>query len=268
MKKLFFVVLAFFFSVFTFANNEAPFRTQTQGGWGQNPSGENTGFYLHQNFEEAFPRGVVIGSGLTLTFTSASAITKYLPGGGRPKALTASATDPMKAHSVLASQLLAATLSVEFDKYDSDFSSSSALLENQFIAKGIFKGMTVKEFLSIANLALGSEKYEAKYKLSEIADALAKLNQSFVDGKRNTGFISVKHKENPSDDETEDDGEYEEQQDKNKGMKKSQNNKKKRGNNQKAKTRTSIVTPKELKSRAKKNKKTLETNRVDLPSLR
>src|SRR4029079_4504484 len=31
------------------------FRTQTQGGWGTDPTGNNPGVYLHANFAAAFP---------------------------------------------------------------------------------------------------------------------------------------------------------------------------------------------------------------------
>jgi hypothetical protein len=66
------------------------FRTQTQGGWGADPHGQNNGVYVHQNFDGAFPSGVSIGcTGATLSLTSAQAVTDFLPSGSSPATLPA-----------------------------------------------------------------------------------------------------------------------------------------------------------------------------------
>src|SRR5690349_2149654 len=36
-------------------------RTQTQGGWGAAPAGNNPGTYLHANFQAAFSDGLTVG---------------------------------------------------------------------------------------------------------------------------------------------------------------------------------------------------------------
>ena len=107
------------------------FRTQTQGGWGATPNGNNPGVYLHANFTNAFPNGLTIGCNNTLTFTSAQAITNYLPAGGQPLALPNGATtDPTSSLGVFTSQVIALTLSTTFDTYDVNFGTSTDNLKD------------------------------------------------------------------------------------------------------------------------------------------
>ena len=40
---------------------DCEFRTQTQGGWGAPPNGNNPAKYLQNNFVSCFPNGVTIG---------------------------------------------------------------------------------------------------------------------------------------------------------------------------------------------------------------
>src|SRR5688572_32802239 len=65
------------------AANCGSLRTQTPGGWGSTPRGNNPGSYLHANFDDAFPGGLTIGceNGGSITVTSAQAITNLLPTG-------------------------------------------------------------------------------------------------------------------------------------------------------------------------------------------
>ncbi|MBD0257855.1 MAG: SprB repeat-containing protein, partial [Cytophagales bacterium] len=160
------------------------FRTQTQGGWGSKPSGNNPGTYLHANFDNAFPNDLVVGcnGGYTLKLTSAQAVTNYLPGGGTPDKLSGNLIDPAGYGNNLAAQLVALTLSVGFDKYDADFGASGVLLENLVITQGIFEGWTVKELLVEANLALGGCDRKTNATFSQIADALDAINNCYVDG--------------------------------------------------------------------------------------
>ncbi len=163
------------------------FRTQTIGGWGSKPNGNNPGKYLHHNFNSTFPQGVLIGSGHTIRFTSADAITEYLPDGGSPKALDGSYTNPEKLRNNLASQILALTLSVGFDRANPDFGKSPALLGNQKITTGTFKGWTVQQLLAEANRVLGG--MSSAYSPSVLNDAISKCNEAFVDGRKSTGYL-------------------------------------------------------------------------------
>jgi len=175
------------------------FRTQTQGGWGAKPSGNNPGVYLHANFESAFPEGVQIGGcterslieGACLTFTSAEAITKFLPGGSKATTLDGSYVDPTKkeVRNVLVSQTLAATLSVGFDAYDADFGASQYSLATMTVAAGDFEGKTVEFVIREANVFLAGG--ESAYTASQLNAALTSINESYVDGEIRSNYLMV-----------------------------------------------------------------------------
>lgn len=163
-------------------NAQDSFRTQTIGGWGAEPSGNNPGSYLHDHFDQAFMEGLVVGSGdLTVTFTSAQAITDYLPAGSTPSKLKKSYMDPStnQLKNVLVSQTVALTLSVTFSDSAADFDGTSYRLGDLAIAYGTFEGKTVREMLDIANAALAGE---GDYSLSEVNEAITAINENFVDG--------------------------------------------------------------------------------------
>ena len=156
------------------------FRTQTQGGWGANCNGNNSGCYLNANFDDAFPYGLTIGCNRTLTLSSASAVNAYLPCGGNANALTANYTDPACLNNVLSGQLIAATLSVNFDYYDPNFGASNFNLADLVVANGAMAGMTVAEVILEANNAIGG--CGSSFTLSQINQTLSAINQNFVDG--------------------------------------------------------------------------------------
>ncbi len=198
--------------------SEAEFRTQTQGGWGSTPNGNNPGKYLHTNFAKAFPNGITIGQGKTLRFTSAQAITDFLPAGGKAEALTQSEINPKGLKNNLAAQLLALTISVGFDNKIASFSASSHSLATLKITEGTFKGKTVQFLLQEANKALGGNN--TTYSLSSINDALSKCNQNYVDGKSSNGFLSINQPSSGSVPTTSYPDEIEENTDKNQGKNK------------------------------------------------
>lgn len=164
------------------------FRTQTQGGWGANPHGNNPGVYLHANFAAAFPNGLVVGCDNTLTLTSAQAVTDFLPSGSTPRALTADLVDPAGNYdNVLAGQVVALSLSVGFDNYDANFGTSSASLGSLVVASGDFAGMTVQQVLDEANAFLGG--CASVYTASQLNDAVSALNENFDDGNQNHNYV-------------------------------------------------------------------------------
>ena len=163
------------------------FRTQTQGGWGSTPSGANPGVYLHDNFNAAFPNGIVIGCGNTITLTSAQSVTDFIPQGGSPVALTQNYTNPTQALSVLAGQVLALTLSTAFDNYDEQFSTSYTALENLVIVSGTMSGQTIAYALDQGNRALGG--CSASYTITEINEVLSKINENFIDGTQENAYM-------------------------------------------------------------------------------
>ena len=165
------------------------FRTQTQGGWGSIPFGNNPGTYLYANFDAAFPNNLIVGCTYTITLTSAQAVSNFLPQGGTPVALTSNYIDPTNPIlSVLAGNLIAVELALGFDLYDPNFGSSSIYLGDLIITTGAFAGMTLSDLVAIANQALGG--CPVSYSLSDINDALSNASQAFVDGNTNTGFLT------------------------------------------------------------------------------
>lgn len=160
-------------------------RTQTQGGWGTRANGNNPGTYRDNNFSGCFPNGVTIGcaNGYTLQFTSSAAIEAFLPQGGTPAVLTYSDTNPIASDGgVLAGQVLALSLSVGFDACNVNFGADCHLLGDMVLGPGAgdFAGMTVGDFLDLANNVLGGcDTAYTPAQVNAVADA---INNSFVDG--------------------------------------------------------------------------------------
>lgn len=171
------------------------FRTQTQGGWGQcQQNGNNPGTYLAANFAGAFPNGLTVGAcGKTLHLSSAAAVCDFLPSGSTPKSLTISLVNPGTSYkNVLAGQLVALTLSVGFDGYDANFGSSASSLGSQIINSGTFAGWSVQDLLDEANKKLGG--CASAYSASQLNNALSSINQNYVDGTTDNGFLSCPNK--------------------------------------------------------------------------
>lgn len=165
-------------------------RTQTQGGWGAEPSGNNPGTYLHANFRAAFGESLTVGcypNNYYVKLTSAQAVTNLLPTGGKAAALTSTSVDPASIKNVLVGQLVALKLSVTFDAKDASFGQSSVALGNMIIGSGTFKGKTVADFLAIAEQVLGG--CNAQYTPAQVNETAASINENFTDGTTNNGYL-------------------------------------------------------------------------------
>jgi hypothetical protein len=166
-------------------------RTQTPGGWGAPPNGNNPGTYLHAKFAQAFPLGLTVGrtGGYTVKFTSAQAITDYLPAGGQAKPLTANYVNPStnSLKNVLVNHLVALTLSVGFDKYDANFASSNVTLGDYIIGEGPFKGWTVNAFLAEANKIVSGGT--SSFSVQDVVNTASAINENNVDGTMNNGYL-------------------------------------------------------------------------------
>jgi hypothetical protein len=167
-------------------------RTQSPGGWGAPPAGNNPGTYLHTNFTAAFPNGLTVGcypANYYVTFTSAQAITRFLPAGGKPAALTANYLNPEPGQikNSLAGHIVALTLSTVFDVYDNGFGQSDTNLGEMIISSGPFQNFTVAEFLAEANKTLGG--CSSKYSPQQILVTADSINQNFLDGTVNNGYL-------------------------------------------------------------------------------
>ena len=163
------------------------FRTQTMGGWGAPPNGNNPASYLHANFAAAFPDGITIGCTRTLTLTSAQAVRNFLPSGTAPKMLPVGAlVNPGQSYkNVLAGQLVAATISVGFDLYDPNFGESDGNLADAVFATGLFEGWSVADVLMEANNFIGG--CGSDYTAGQLNAALDMLNNNYVDGTTDNG---------------------------------------------------------------------------------
>jgi hypothetical protein len=164
-----------------------PYTTVTQGGWGAPPNGNNPGAILKANFSKVYPAGYVrIGGNYTLTFTSQAAIQAFLPQGGTPGVLTASATNPTtSAAGVFAGQVLTLQLNVDF--------SSAGIFRIGFgslkLQSGPLAGWTVSQVLTAANIALGGGPLPAGVtSIRQLNDIVTAINQSW-DGSTSTGFV-------------------------------------------------------------------------------
>lgn len=168
-------------------------RTQTPGGWGAVPQGNNPGTYLHANFNTAFPQGLAIGcypGNFYVRFTNAQAITDLLPTGGTAKALTANYLNSLShvlLKNVLIGHMTALTLSVGFDSADPNFGQAGIHLGDMLIGSGTFANWTVSDFLSTANMVLGG--CSNAYTPGQILATASAINENYVDGTTNMGYL-------------------------------------------------------------------------------
>ena len=162
------------------------YTTYTQGGWGS-PSNSAPGKIRDNYFSSVFPNGLTVGTLNTIKLTSATAVKSFLPQGGTAAALTQSYTNPTSQITVLAGQVVALTLSVEFDKAGK-IGTNSVDLANLVILSGPFTGKSVADFLVIANKALGGET--TAYSISDINAAATAINENFDNGTSDKGYLT------------------------------------------------------------------------------
>jgi hypothetical protein len=168
------------------------FRTQSQGGWGVNPAGENPGTYLHDHFAAVYPSGLSVGctGGYSVYYSNASTVTTFLPAGGTAAVLTFNITDPdaKVIKNVLIGQVTALAINVAFDYADPNFGPAQGNLADLVISSGQFAGMSVSQFLSIANSVLGG--CNNSYTADAINQTASSINANFVDGTTDGGFLT------------------------------------------------------------------------------
>jgi len=167
------------------------FRTQTQGGWGATPNGNNPGVYLHANFAAAFGSSLTVGcypGNYYVKVTSATEITNLLPIGGGASVLSANYTDPSSLKNVLVGQLISVKLSVGFDAYDANFSPSNVALGDMVIGSGAFQGKSVSEFIAIADKVLGG--CSSDYSVQDVLTTATSINENFDNGTTNNGYLT------------------------------------------------------------------------------
>jgi hypothetical protein len=165
------------------------FTTYTQGGWGASPSGNNPGALLASKFATVYPGGSVnIGGTNRLTFTSAGAIVTFLPQGGTPGVLTASATNPTSSSAgVFAGQVLALRLNVDF----STAGVTKVGLASKKIVSGKLAGATVAQVLTLANSVIGGSTawLPAGVSLSDLNAVVDAINNNYDNGTPSKGYL-------------------------------------------------------------------------------
>ncbi|MBP8272817.1 MAG: tandem-95 repeat protein, partial [Acidobacteria bacterium] len=162
--------------------------TFTQGGWGATPNGGNPGALLHARFASVYPAGYVqIGSTRTLRFTSAGAVTNFLPQGGTPSILSASATNTTwSAARVFAGQVLALQLNVDF----SNAAVTRFGLGAQVLTSGKLAGYSVAQVLTLANGVIGaSMSLPSGVTISDLNGIVDAINQNYDNGTRDNGYL-------------------------------------------------------------------------------
>jgi hypothetical protein len=165
---------------------EAPYKTFTQGGWGAKPSGNNPGKFLADNFAKVYPSGVSIGGAKTIKLTASTAVEKFLPQGSTPARLTQNYLNPNWDITVLAGQVLALKLNVDF----SAAKLTRAGLGGLVVVSGDMAGNTVNQVLATANAVLGGGALPSGLTLSELNEAVTRINENFNGGSQNNGFLA------------------------------------------------------------------------------
>src|SRR5579871_1588901 len=163
------------------------YTTYTQGGWGTTPHGNNPGSLLQKDFATVYPGGSVsIGGTKKLTFTSSTAIHNFLPQGGTPGVLAASATNPTSsAAGVFAGQVLALQLNVDF----SNKGITKTGLANLHAVSGMLAGQTVGQILALANSVIGGGALPSGMTVSNLNDIVNSINNNFDSGAANNGYL-------------------------------------------------------------------------------
>ena len=152
----------------------------------QNEWGDVTnaaGVLLTANFMSVYGAALIIGDGFRAGFTTAAAITTYLPAAGTPMSLTSDVVNPVTTSSgELGGEILALKLNI-------DFSAASLLGTAAHLGSlrfcnvtgvPVVNGQTVNEFLASANTLLGGGS--AAFSTVSAAAIARSVNEAFPGG--------------------------------------------------------------------------------------
>lgn len=192
--------------------HEGDFYSYTMGGWGSTCNGNNPGCIRDANFPSVFPNGLILGDQdgddadgeHALVLTSSLAVDQFLPDGGPSQPLADDETDVLNSSAgVLAGQLVAATLTVAFDDagvFDGVKAVTGKVGDLVYVGgvHSALMGVSVRDVLDMANLGISGAELEpldvdgdnvGDVMLSDLATALAVLNENFDNGNTNNGNL-------------------------------------------------------------------------------
>ncbi len=190
--------------------------TYTIGGWGAPYAGANPGTIRDDNWNTVYPPvlfgdsdgdgygDLVIGSSAagcrTLTYTGPMAVEAYLPCGGPPRQLQKDLVDPAcgkgssPTKNVLASQVTSVRLNVDYScagvlpaEYGDD--PGELCLGDLVITQGPFIGLTVNEFLVLAEEALSCGVTNPDLVIDDFNWAATGINENFAGCDVSNGFL-------------------------------------------------------------------------------
>jgi len=171
------------------------YRTQTQGGWGAACHGHNAACLRDAHFTEAFPTGLTVGGTFTIHLTSSAAVENFLPAGSTPDVLTSNHVDPVSTEAgVFAGQVVALAISLGFAEAGvPGFGGlgSLVILTGVHDPSGPFRGYTVNEVFTMANIVLGGNLAALPngISLSDLNDVIDAINNNFDDGEESDGYL-------------------------------------------------------------------------------
>ena len=162
--------------------------TYERSEWGSDGSG-TPGDIRDLRFLDVFTSGLTVGDTYTLHFDGATNIETYLSkGGGKDEVLTESKTNPpAKEGGSWASEIVTCMMNVHFD--DKGYIGASEKewkLKDLVFSSGLFKDVTVQDFLDMANTALGDGGMNGHSK-SDYKNHAKLVNQSFSGNKSGGG---------------------------------------------------------------------------------
>lgn len=132
---------------------------------------------------------VRIGGTKTLTFTSANAVTVFLPFGGTPAAINTTLTNPTATSAgTLAAQALALRLNVDFSNAGV---MKQGLASLKVAAPYKLAGQTVSQVLDAANAALGAGRLPSGVTYADLTNLLGAINENFDNGTVNKGVLVI-----------------------------------------------------------------------------
>jgi hypothetical protein len=163
--------------------------TFKQEDWGALPGESHVSDRLTNCFARFYKRGLKVGIGNTLTFTTAEAIERFLPADGPPAVLLADQTDPMLTEAgEFAGQVVALKLNVDFAIRKQ---TGRNILGLRIEPGHKFARYRVARLLALAQRVLGGrpDLLPAGLSVADLNDAIARVNRNFDCGMMDLGFL-------------------------------------------------------------------------------